>query len=116
MLLADDDHADLRTLADKEDRLHALDAKQSHDCVVAVEDSEAVAAVEKRGSSTSKKRGSGGGAMNAGGGNASRQQQQQQIGSAPKALARKALGLCFFHWTFGNKASHCEAPCTWQGN
>ncbi len=116
VLLADDDHADLRTLADKADRLHALHAKQSHDCVAAVDESEVVAAVDKRGGAGGKKRGGGGGGGSAKGAGGSGAKQQQSSGSAPKALARKASGLCFFHWTFGEKATRCEAPCTWQGN
>ncbi len=80
-----------------------------------VEDSEAVAMVEKRGSSGSKKCVGGGGTKNAGRGN-SNCEHRQQSGNATKALARKASGLCFFHWTFGDKAARCEGPCTWQGN
>jgi hypothetical protein len=31
----------------------------------------------------------------------------------PSDLARIGSGLCFFHWTFADKATKCVAPCTW---
>ena len=31
-------------------------------------------------------------------------------------LARQSVGLCYYNWTFGDKAHSCESPCTWQGN
>ncbi len=31
----------------------------------------------------------------------------------PSDLARVGSGLCFFHWTFADKATKCVAPCTW---
>jgi hypothetical protein len=31
----------------------------------------------------------------------------------PSDLARVGSGLCFFHWTFGDKATKCVAPSTW---
>lgn len=41
---------------------------------------------------------------------------QSQKDSAPSAVAREATGLCFYHWSFGEKAHSCQAPCSWQGN
>jgi hypothetical protein len=34
----------------------------------------------------------------------------------PAALARQSAGLCFFHWSFGDKADKCGGICSWQGN
>jgi hypothetical protein len=31
----------------------------------------------------------------------------------PSDLARVRSGLCFFHWTFADKATKCVALCTW---
>lgn len=31
----------------------------------------------------------------------------------PSDMARIGSGLCFFHWTYADKASKCLAPCTW---
>ena len=28
----------------------------------------------------------------------------------PGLVARQAAGLCYYHWTFGNKAHSCKAP------
>ncbi len=30
--------------------------------------------------------------------------------------ARLAAGLCIKHWIYGEAASSCEQPCSWQGN
>jgi len=115
VLLADDNHKDLRALADKADRLHALHTKQAHDCAAVESDPDLVAAIG--GKRDGKKKQKTGGKSSAAG-----QQQQQQSGgkkqasNTPKGLARKASGLCFYHWTFGEVATRCESPCTWQGN
>ncbi len=31
----------------------------------------------------------------------------------PSDLARIGSGLCFFHWTFADKATKCVTPCMW---
>lgn len=31
----------------------------------------------------------------------------------PSDLARSGSGLCFFHWTYADKATKCSPPCTW---
>lgn len=31
----------------------------------------------------------------------------------PSDMARVGSGLCFFHWSFADKATKCVAPCTW---
>ena len=36
--------------------------------------------------------------------------------TAPATLARDSVGLCFYHWSFGDQANNCTAPCSWQGN
>ena len=55
IMLAEDDHADLRKTAEKADTLWAIHAKQSHDVVAAVKpeaDSDIVAAIPSRGGGT----------------------------------------------------------------
>jgi hypothetical protein len=32
---------------------------------------------------------------------------------APAIVARSSMGLCYYHWTYGDKAHSCEAPCSW---
>ena len=52
----------------------------------------------------------------AAGGHGGQNNQQQQNDSAPSSVARQATGLCFYHWSFGERANNCQAPCSWQGN
>jgi hypothetical protein len=79
---------------------------------VAVQSSEppTVAAVGARGGSGNTGGGRGRGGRGTGGG-------QQTAAASPAAnpvdLARLQSGLCFYHWTFGEKATKCAAPCTW---
>ncbi len=39
-----------------------------------------------------------------------------EASTSPAALAQDSAGLCFYHWTYGEKASRCRKPCSWQGN
>lgn len=119
-MLAEDDHTDLRRTAEKADTLWAIHAKQSHDVVAAVEpeaDLDIVAAIPSRGGGargggrSSGSRGGGG----RGGGRPPNSSQQDQA-STPRSLAQQSAGLCFFHWSFGEKATKCRSPCSWQGN
>jgi hypothetical protein len=32
---------------------------------------------------------------------------------SPSDLARMASGLCFYHWTWSDKARKCSPPCSW---
>ena len=36
--------------------------------------------------------------------------------TAPATLARGSAGLCYYHWSYGDQANNCTAPCSWQGN
>ena len=36
--------------------------------------------------------------------------------TASATLARGSAGLCYYHWSFGDQANNCTAPCSWQGN
>ena len=114
IMLAEDDHADLRKTAEKADNLWAIHAKQSHDVVAAVEpeaDSDIVAAIPSRGNGAHGGGRSGG---SRGGGRAPISNQQDV--SPPRSLAQQSAGLCFYHWSFGDKATKCRSPCSWQGN
>ena len=42
--------------------------------------------------------------------------QQKKADPSPATMARESTGLCFYHWSFGEKAHTCQAPCAWQGN
>jgi hypothetical protein len=116
IMLGDDDHQEVHVLASKADRLWALHGHRLHGAVAAV----APAATADPG-------------INAIGGRAAQSKNSTQRGknkgrssgpprsgsttsTAPAALARQSAGLCFFHWTYGDQANKCEAPCSWQGN
>ena len=115
-MLAEDDHSDLRKTGEKADTLWAIHTKQSHDVVAAVE-SEAdtgentVAAIPSRGGTRGGGRSSG-----ARGGGRPPTSNQQDQSSTPRSLAQQSAGLCFYHWSFGEKATKCRSPCSWQGN
>lgn len=124
-MLGDVEHGDPRALAAKADRLLSLNPIQST-IAAAVEpvcEETTVAAVSfprggrgrglrgnplrGRGSGASRGAAGAGGVSNGGGG--------KQLVS-PHALAKDSAGLCFYHWNFGDNASKCRPPCSWQGN
>ena len=139
IMLGEDDHQDVRNLVVKADKLWALHGQKSS--LVATmdqpeEEPSIVAAVSSRGRGG---RGGRGGRSNRGqqptarghqhqpGGLSSdqqhRQASQQPSGGqtaatsvSPSDLARMGSDLCFFHWSWGDKARNCVAPCSWQGN
>jgi hypothetical protein len=112
----------------KADRLQALYGHLQHSTVAAVDpDDSAVNAV--KGSSRggkggfSRGRGRGGSKSQRGGGHSGAGQNADgAAGTAaaarpsPAALAQDSAGLCYYHWTYGDKATKCRAPCSWQGN
>ena len=125
VLLTHEDHSDLRRLATYADRLVAYGGRQSNGTVAAAtaageeQPCETVAAIQgnrrhhQQQQQHQQKKG--------------KQQpppvpprpqggQQGQDSNAPSSLARKASGLCFYHWAFGERARDCKQPCTWQGN
>ena len=135
IMLGEDDHQDVRNLVSKADKLWALHG-QKNNLIVSVdqpeEDSAIITAI-----GTTRGHGSRGNRSNRGqqssrghqpqpGNHLSSQQPrqpQQATGSTsaatamrPSDLARMGSDLCFFHWSWGNKARNCVSPCGWQGN
>jgi hypothetical protein len=111
-MLGDAQPGDPRALAARADRLLALNPLPASPIAVVEDASDGtVAAVNsQRGGSRGrggKSRGAGGARGGGRGGKAN---------PSPAHLARNSSGLCFYHWTFGEKATKCEALCTWQGN
>ena len=41
---------------------------------------------------------------------------KEKYPTAPATLAKGSAGLCYCHWSFGDQANNCTAPCSWQGN
>jgi hypothetical protein len=126
VLLTDVDHNDRRALSLKADDLWAHSARNAHDSTVAAvasdpSEEEAVAAAVRapargRGGRARGGRVSGGrgrGAVSTrGGGNSG----TQAAAMSPSAMAREGSDLCHYHWSFGDNARKCVAPCGWQGN
>jgi hypothetical protein len=116
VLLGEDDHQDPRTLAQKADRLWAMHG-QRFGLIAAVEPQEPtmVAAVAGRG--RDNRRGRGGRGRHGGGAGAAAAAASQgppaSPGANPVDLARLQSGLCFYHWSFSDKANKCTAPCSW---
>jgi hypothetical protein len=107
VLLAEEDVADMRALAEKADRFMAIHAPQAHDSSVAAmaaspdsEDETVAAATAGRAKQRQKKP----------------QKKQQQRRRRSISPAAKKPSLCFYHFRFGERARHCEEPCAWSEN
>jgi hypothetical protein len=112
ILLGEDDHQDCRALADKADKLWALHGnKTGLLAVIEQEEPAAVAAVVARGRRGGG-RGRGGGVVSRGRGSGAAAAPITPP-SNPVDLARIQSGLCFYHWSFGEKANKCTSPCNW---
>ena len=99
VLLAEDDHTDLRTLATRADKLMA------HNTV----GSGMMAAVKPEQPHRRGGRGRGKSGF--------KQDVHRPAASmTPGAVAQTAVGLCWYHWKFGEKAQKCDPTCTWEGN
>ena len=125
VMLTHEDHSDLRRLAAHADRLVAFGGHQ--DTVAAAVDlqqEDVVAAIQFKGKQLSKNQGKNKQKSkppplpprNNSNNNGSGGGQRTHAELAPSAAAREATGLCFYHWSFGEKAHSCQAPCSWQGN
>ena len=127
-MLGEDDHQDVRNLVSKPDKKSSLVASVDQQ----EEDSAVIAAVgATRGHGGRRNRSNRGQQSSRGHqpqpGNQSSSQQprhsQQATGGtlaasamSPSDLARMGRDLCFFLWSWGDKARNCMSPCGWQGN
>ena len=115
VLLTHENHADLRLLAAKADRLVAFGGHSST-VAAAVEtpQEDLIAAIPAK-------------ARQQRGGKQYKKQppplpprpqsnSKEKYPTAPATLARDSAGLCYYHWSYGDKANNCSAPCSWQGN
>ena len=118
IMLGEDDHQDPRPLAEKADKLWAMHGGK-FSTIAAVEESPlpqaSVAAVAAgppaRGGHRNKRGGAARGRPQATAGATGA--AQAVPATNPKALSRLQSGLCFYHWSFGDKALRCEPPCNW---
>jgi hypothetical protein len=132
VLLTDVDHTDRRALSLRADDLWAHSARSAHDSPVAAvaadpAEEEAVAAAVRapvRGRGGRARGGRSGGARGRGSfqasnnnrGGASGSNGAQAAAMTPSAVAREGSDLCHYHWSYGDNARKCVAPCSWQGN
>jgi hypothetical protein len=122
IMLGDDDHQDVHALAVKADKLQALYGHLQHGAVSVVEDGDgAVNAVKgggfKKGrGGNNNSRGRGGSRLAKSGTAPSTAAAAAEASTSPAALTQDSAGLCYYHWTYGEKASRCRKPCSWQGN
>ena len=138
IMLGEDDHQDVMNLVSKADKLWALHGQKSS-LVASVdqpeEDSAVIAAVGAtrgcgvrggRGNCSNRGQQSSRGHQPQPGNQLSSQQPGQPLQAtggtlaatamSPSDLARMGSDLCFFHWSWGDKACNCVSPCGWQGN
>ncbi len=110
VLLTKVDHKDPKALAEQADELWAL---HTHDSVVAAVqelsmDEPALNAIKQQ---QSKDRS---------GGDKKKKywskKKDRSDGQGPSLTARLESGLCHAHWVYGESATSCHKPCTWQGN
>ncbi|MFN9904610.1 MAG: hypothetical protein ACK56F_00615, partial [bacterium] len=108
--LANVDHKDPKALATRADELWALhdNPGTSSSSTVAVvqpegQEAEFVAAVRPGGQRGGNSRGG------ARGGGAAHEPEASKE-------ARLAAGMCLKHWRYGDAATSCTQPCSWQGN
>jgi hypothetical protein len=119
VLLAHEDHQDMRQLAALADQKHSYHARASHDTIaaVAVQEDPAVAAAvngrQKQHQQPKKDKQQG---LKKPLSPAETAAAKAARKSRPTNVAQAASGLCHYHWTWGADAHKCEAPCTWQGN
>lgn len=112
VLLAHDDHANLRQLAAKADQLMAYHKQQPFEVAAVKPDQleDTVAALK--------------GGFKGGQKNKSKNKfrpplpppRQKDGPPPPLELAQQAAGLCWYHWCFGDAAKKCVAPCSWSGS
>jgi hypothetical protein len=110
ILLAHDNFADMRKLAEKADGLMAIHQPQAPDVtavaaatanlMIAEQDSVTAATTCKTGRSK-------GGRKKSKGGSRRHSRSPAEYPQSP---------LCFYHIRFGNKAHRCVEPCAWPGN
>jgi hypothetical protein len=111
ILLAHEEHLDLKKLAEKADHLMALHKPQLHDvAAVSAGPPEAAAEDDTVAAATGKGKFSRGGKKNAKKGGQARRRR------SPSPFDIHQSPLCYYHVRFGDKAHKCIEPCAWPGN
>ena len=135
IIIGEDDHQDVRNLVAKADNMWALHGQKSS-LVASLdqpeEDSAVIAAVGATrgrsgcGNRSNRSQQSSRAHQPQPGNQLSYQQPRQPLQAtggasaatpmSPSDLAMMGSDLCFFHWSWGDKARNCVSPCGWQGN
>ena len=122
--LTEDDHTDLRALAEKAERCAAMLVRKAGAAAInAVQPTEE----DTEDSSASVSAVHSGGNQHGGKPKRNnhwqqkkqtrqRQPGQQTDSNSPSEVARLASGLFYAHFKFGSKAFNCQQLCNWQGN
>jgi hypothetical protein len=111
ILLAHEEHLDLKKLAEKADHLMALHKPQLHDvAAVSAGPPEAAAEDDTVAAATGKGKSNRGGKKNAKKGGQARRRR------SPSPFDIHQSPLCYYHVRFGDKAHKCIEPCAWPGN
>jgi hypothetical protein len=105
VLLAEEDATNMRAVAEKADRYLAIHAPQAHDSVVAAIPAASESEEDCVAAATAGR---------------PKQKQKKPVKKAGRrrsiSPSTKRPALCFYHFRFGEKARHCEEPCSWSGN
>ena len=114
IMLGEDDRQDPRSLADKADQLWAMHGGKSHQIAAVAADvqeldplSVAAISAQRKGKGSQKGRGKSRDA------NGALPPAAATPKNAPSDLAQLQSGLCYYHWTYGDRASKCKTPCSW---
>jgi hypothetical protein len=99
VLLSEDDHTDLRTLAARADRLMAHATTSVSGVVAAIKP----ATTSQQQPYQQKKKGN-------------KAKPTAAASMPPTAVAQVAVGMCWYHWKHGENTQKCEKPCSWVGN
>ena len=114
VLLTHEDHSNLRLLGAKADQLVAFGGESSTiPAATEMSQEDLVAALPAKGKQ-----------MKGGKQNKRQppplplrpQKDKEKYLTTPATLARDSAGLCYYHWSYGDRANNCSAPCSWQGN
>jgi len=118
IMLGEDDRQDPRSLADKADQLWDLHGGKSHQIAAVAADAQeldplSVAAISTQHKGKGGQKGRVKNRGTAAGAAGALPPAAATPRNAPSDLAQLQAGLCYYHWTYGDKASKCKTPCTW---
>ncbi len=121
IMLGEDDVDDLLAISLKADKLWSIHNHQQHGVVASLSSTfetpaDTVAVVKQSFLAKQHDGGHGKGTTHSGAGHSSSLNPLAAVYSPPpSSLARQSVGLCFYHWSFGEKATKCDGVCSLLG-